>query len=331
MNPLVSIVIPAYCHEQYINDCLNSIISQTYQNIELIIIDDCSKDNTYQKILSRREELENRFSRVIIKQNEINLGVVKTENRLIDLCRGKYIKSIASDDMLLEKGIEILVNFFELHQEYDLIFSNALLCSETEKYPINNINLYKRAYSTLPDLSGNVMQKLYENDFIQAPTVLIKKDTFDTYGVYDESLTIEDWEYWLRIAEKGEIGYCNQLTVIYRISGNSLSHFTADEEGKKRLRAMYYNQSKIMKKYENSSKISAKKGYKNFYSNMFQEAIDLDEKNLQREIIMSIVKKKVLISSETCMKYICYKLHILRIIQKIKRLLGMKTVESYKL
>lgn len=330
MEPLVSIVIPAYCHEKYIDDCLDSIIGQTYQNIELIIIDDCSIDNTYKKILCRRHELEYRFCRVVIQQNEVNLGVVVTENRLLALCRGKYIKSIGSDDMILENGIELLVDYYEQHQEYDFIFSNELLCSEKEKFPIIDIRQYQRAYLSIPDLGGNIMQKLYEDDFIQAPTVLFKKATFEKYGIYDETLTIEDWEYWLRVAERGRIGYCDQCTVAYRVSGNSLSHFETDEEGRKRLRKMYYNQSRILKKYEKSPRICAYEGYKQFYEKMLQKAIDIGERELQREIIDSILEKRIFINLETCLKYICYKLHVLKIIQRIKRLLGMETADSYK-
>lgn len=331
MEPLVSIVVPAFCHEQYINYCLNSIIAQRYQNIELIVIDDCSTDRTFDILLNRKEELESRFSRVVLQRNVTNLGVVKTENKLVRLSQGKYIKSIASDDMLLDNAIEDLVNYFEQHQEYDIIFSNALYCSEDEEYPIKSIDSHKRAYEKIPCLDGNVMQALYENDFIQGPTVLFKRDTFEKYGLYDENLTIEDWEYWLRVAASGQIGYCDSITVGYRISGQSLSHFSKDADGRRRLWNMYQNQNKILKKYEKTEQINASQGYRCFYQKMLHEAIDLEEKSLQKEILESLKRKNIKIDIETKMKYVCYKLHILRAIQCIKRILGMKTVDAYKI
>ena len=330
MKPLVSVVVPSYCHEQYINDCLNSIIAQRYQNIELIVIDDCSKDGTYDILLSRKEELEDRFLRVVLQRNEENLGVVKTENKLVGLSQGKYIKSIASDDMLLDNAIEDLVNYFEQHQEYDIVFSNALYCTEDETYPIKSPDSYKRAYEEIPCLDGNVLQALYENDFIQAPTVLFKRETFEKYGLYDENLTIEDWEYWLRIATNGQIGYCDVITVGYRISGQSLSHFSMDADGRRRLRNMYQNQYKILKKYEKSERIDVRQGYRCFYRKMLHEAIDLEDESLQNEIMKSLKEKNIQMDIETRMKYVCYRLHILRAIQSIKRVLGRQTVETYK-
>lgn len=331
LEPLVSVVIPAYCHEEYIDSCLDSICKQTYQNIELIVIDDCSNDKTFLKIKKREVELKARFIRVICLQNETNLGVVKTENKLVKLCQGKYIKSIASDDMLLEDAIENLVFYYEQHSEYDIIFSNAIYCAENEKFPIYNISSHRVAYVREPLIEGNIMQALYETDFIQAPTVLFKKETFQNYGLYDESLTIEDWEYWLRIAEKGRIGYCNVITVGYRITGQSLSHFSPDDSGRKRLEDMYHNQFLILERYRNSDKVTPRIAYQYFYQRMLQEAIDIDDYSLQKEIVNAIKCNKIHINAETKIKYLCYRMRLLRVIQKIKRCLGLQTVDAYKL
>ena len=97
---LVSVIIPAYNHEKYVQETIKSIINQTYQNIELIVIDDGSKDFTWQKILEMKDECERRFEKVHFetKQNE---GTCKTLNKLLSCAQGDFIDLIASDDLVM--------------------------------------------------------------------------------------------------------------------------------------------------------------------------------------------------------------------------------------
>ncbi len=89
-NPLVSVIIPAYNHENYVQECINSIIEQTYKNIELIIVDDGSKDSTWNKIQEMKAVCEKRFVRVHFETKE-NEGTCKTLNKLLSLAKGEFI------------------------------------------------------------------------------------------------------------------------------------------------------------------------------------------------------------------------------------------------
>ena len=122
-NKLVSVLIPSYNHEKYVGDCLESVLAQTYSNIEVIICDDKSKDNTYEVIERYRQRLEEKFSRICIIENDNNLGIVKNCNKLISLAKGDYYKLLASDDMLRPDGIEKLVFFLESHKEHNMVYS----------------------------------------------------------------------------------------------------------------------------------------------------------------------------------------------------------------
>ena len=122
-NKLVSVLIPSYNHEKYVGDCLESVLAQTYSNIEVIICDDKSKDNTYEVIERYRQRLEEKFSRICIIENDNNLGIVKNCNKLISLAKGDYYKLLASDDMLRPTGIEKLVHFMENHKEHNIVYS----------------------------------------------------------------------------------------------------------------------------------------------------------------------------------------------------------------
>ena len=100
MEPLVSICIPAYNNAAYIKDTIDSILSQTYKNLELVIVDDKSKDDTVAVIKSIPDE------RIRLYENEKNLGMSGNWNHCLELCKGEYIKLICADDMLAPDAIE---------------------------------------------------------------------------------------------------------------------------------------------------------------------------------------------------------------------------------
>lgn len=135
---LISVTIAAYNHEKYVQETLRSIIDQTYQNLELIIIDDGSSDNTFQKILEMKPMCEKRFARVIMKTQK-NVGLLETSNRLRDLVKGKFGYAISSDDVIADKqAIEILHDYMVKHP-------NVSLCTGDEDYIDENSN---RIYPT---------------------------------------------------------------------------------------------------------------------------------------------------------------------------------------
>ena len=108
MDELVSVLIPLYNHEKYINECLNSIKNQTYDNLELIIINDGSSDNSEQVV---KLWIENNKNLDITYISQENQGVTKTLNKMIGLAKGKYITLCASDDILTTESIEKRVDF----------------------------------------------------------------------------------------------------------------------------------------------------------------------------------------------------------------------------
>ena len=131
-QPLVSIVACCYNHEKYIEETLDSIISQTYGNIEIIIIDDFSTDQSVKKINMWIEE--NKCKCLFIKNTE-NLGVVKTLNKALKKCNGKYFSLIACDDIFLKKKIENQIKIFEnLSEEFVAIYSDAYTIDENSSY-----------------------------------------------------------------------------------------------------------------------------------------------------------------------------------------------------
>ncbi|BBP00862.1 glycosyltransferase family 2 protein [Sulfuriferula nivalis] len=99
INPLVSVAIPAYNHARYIEQCLQSVVDQTYPNIELVIIDDGSTDNTADKISAFLNRHQNRFANIIF-ESQNNKGVSATSNKAIALCNGEWVHLLGSDDLI---------------------------------------------------------------------------------------------------------------------------------------------------------------------------------------------------------------------------------------
>ncbi|HFF5453735.1 TPA: glycosyltransferase family 2 protein, partial [Acinetobacter baumannii] len=153
-QPLVSIVIPCYNHANFVQDCIQSVIAQTYQNIELIIIDDGSKDGSVEKIQEFIGECEKRFVRFEFR-NRPNKGLSATLNEALEWCQGEYFSAIASDDMMLNDKIEIQIDFlknsidstivgvfggYNLIDDTDAIIKTIL--KKEKKYVFNEIFLH---------------------------------------------------------------------------------------------------------------------------------------------------------------------------------------------
>ena len=110
--PLVSVIVPSYNHELYVKQTIDSILEQDYPNIELLILDDGSRDNTYQILTQLKPTCEKRFKRVLL-QKQVNQGTARTLSNLVAQCQGKYILVCASDDLLVSNCISQQVKVLE--------------------------------------------------------------------------------------------------------------------------------------------------------------------------------------------------------------------------
>jgi len=233
-EPLVTISTPCYNHKKYLADYFESIISQTYKNIELIIIDDASKDNSQKIIENYLPKLKERFLRVEYIPRKKNVGLVRNCNEGLDLARGKYIIGFASDDIMLPTRVEENVKFLEEHKDYGMVYSDAYIFNDDidiKKINFDNLKFFSKQQKIY---SGNVMNQILVSNFIIAPTACIRKNVFDKVGKYNENYCFEDYDMWLKIAEHYKIGYINKKLSLYRENDNSLSH------GKERITKFFY-------------------------------------------------------------------------------------------
>jgi alpha-1,3-rhamnosyltransferase len=206
-NPLVSIIVPSYNHEKYVKQSINSIINQTYTNIQLIVIDDGSRDNTPAIIKDLADKHHFEF------EHQENLGLPKTLNKVIQkYVRGKYLCFLASDDFLPPDSIEKRVAFMEKNPDYAVGYGRRI-CVDTNSVTIHydDEDFY---------CSGSIFNDLFlANFWISAPTAIMKREVLEIVGLYDESLVFEDYYMWLKIAHKFPIGFIDDYLAFYRIHG----------------------------------------------------------------------------------------------------------------
>ncbi|WP_400192021.1 glycosyltransferase family 2 protein [Hymenobacter sp. B81] len=214
--PLVSICMSSYNNAHYVVETLNSFTAQTYPNLEIVVVDDCSKDDSVAVI---RNWLAGCSIPHHLVQHEQNRGVCRVANSLIEHASGKYVSIIASDDVLHPEKISSQVALLEkAGPGHAMAYSNVWRMSdEGVRLPED----YFTYYGTQP-VDGAFLLPLLKGNFIPGMSALIRRDVFAEVGPFDESLSFEDWDMWLRIARQYNIIYSPQFAGSYRVHSRSL-------------------------------------------------------------------------------------------------------------
>lgn len=220
-NPLVSIICLAFNHEKYVVETLNSVVEQNYQPIELIIVDDCSTDNT--KLVINNWLLSHPEVQFIV--NEANRGNTKSFNNALKFAKGEYIIDLAADDLIVPNGIELQINAFQnsKYQNLGVVYGNAEIINEDGSF---------NSYYFPVDVDGKVIAKratgdiyssvLSTGDSICSVSALFKKSVFDFLEGYDETLDYEDLDSWIRASREYEFDFIDEVLVKKRTVANSL-------------------------------------------------------------------------------------------------------------
>lgn len=217
MNPLVSIVIPSYNHSEFVKQAVLSAVNQTYKNIEIIVIDDGSSDDSrtvIRDILSARiEDLP-----TIYYYENNNQGLVKTLNEGIRRAKGQYISFLASDDAYLPHKIEHSLDLLSAADHpYVAIYTDGYLINAKSQ----NIGIFSQRY--LVPFPKDCHKELLIGSWIPALGLLYKRSIFDEIGGFNEALKVEDYDFLLRLTRRHKLLRSKARTFLYRIHGRSTS------------------------------------------------------------------------------------------------------------
>ena len=253
MNPLVSILAVSYNHAEFVIETLESIRKQTYQNIQLVIIDDYSTDNTVELIEGWIKEHQVVCTFIAHQENQ---GVCKTYNEGLNLCKGKYYSTISCDDVMLPEKTTKQVEFFEKQDDtVGMVYSDAEVFDERDNTTNSFIETYRK--DTIKP-TGEIFEELMKENFIPAMSVLIKKSVFDELNGFDEELIFEDYDLFLRLARSYNVLYLNACFIQYRVHGENL-HLKMQE-----IRGYNQTMGRIYLKHFEYSEIAKQKLYDSF-------------------------------------------------------------------
>jgi len=230
-NPLVSIIVITYNSSKYVLETLESALAQTYQNIELIVSDDCSSDNTLQVVDTWAESHKERFRRVEIVRAESNTGIPANCNRGLKAARGEWIKFIAGDDILLANCIDILVSFSMEKKSYISTSAIEEFCEDGSPVRFSK-NVYLEQMRFFKKKNKEQFKSYIRNPvFLNSPALLFKKDLFERVGCFDESFrTLEDQPFLIKVLQAGyNIYYNEETTVRYRSSPKAAERIKGQE------------------------------------------------------------------------------------------------------
>ncbi len=211
-NEKVSVVIPTYNREKTIVRSIQSVLDQTYTNLELLVIDDGSTDGTADIVKSIKDD---RIKYILLNENK---GPANARNLGVQMAEGAWIAFQDSDDCWHDDKLEIQMNYAKEHPEYSMI------------YCIYNAIVYDGEQFQVPPkpwpevMEGYMMNSLLEGNGIGAPTMLIKKTAFVEAGGFDTSYNcFEDWEFVLRFSKRFQIGFVKKALIDCYISNSGVS------------------------------------------------------------------------------------------------------------
>lgn len=252
-TPLVSFAVVTYNSSKTVLETLDSIYNQTYPNLELIVSDDCSPDNTVEICREWIETHKDRFVRTELLTFEKNTGVSANMNRGADACRGEWVKDIAGDDILLPDCVETYVDYVSEHTEAVCVFSNVEVFGGDEE----ERKALEEQYSIVEDFFSWPIEKQYdfltlEWGCIPAATSFYNRAKVISLGIRnDERIPFqEDTPKWINYLKAGvHFDYINRKTVKYRLSEVSLWRHTPEKFNKSLAIAyIYYDFSNEFKK-----------------------------------------------------------------------------------
>lgn len=220
-RPLVSIIVCCYNQEIFVEEALNSLLTQSYENLDVVIYDDASTDKT--SLIIESWILKNQYKCTFIK-NKLNIGLVKSINKSLKRCNGEFITFLAADDFFLKDRITNQIKtFMEIDNDYAALYSDAYVINENGEKKLGTY-LGQNLQKIIPP-SGDIFNDLiiYDN-FIPAISVMYRLKALRSLNFYDEELLYEDYDMLLRLSKKYKIFFSKYTDVCYRFHSNNMNY-----------------------------------------------------------------------------------------------------------
>ncbi len=187
-HPLVSVVIPTFNRARLLSRAIQSILTQTYQTFEIIVVDDCSNDNTAEVLRNIRDK------RIKYVRHDKNMGGAAARNTGIKASQGEYIAFQDSDDEWLPSKLEKQMNEFEIGPpNLGVVFTGYWLNDQNRRTCRPPLYLKKT--------EGEIHDALLEANFVATPTAVVRRECFEKAGFFESLPRLQEWELWLRVSK----------------------------------------------------------------------------------------------------------------------------------
>jgi glycosyltransferase involved in cell wall biosynthesis len=214
--PRVSVLCLCYNHAQYVEEAIQSVLAQTYQSIQLIILDDGSDDESV-AIIKKNISFKNEITFLV---NETNQGYTKSLNKALSKATGEFIIDLAADDILLPDRIAEGVKELEkAGSTYGVNFTDAYLIDEQGK----EIGKHSDKYAHVSIPTGDIYKDVIHRYFICSPTLMFRKQVIEYIGGYDETLAFEDFDFIIRASRSFQFCYTPKPLLKKRLLPTAMS------------------------------------------------------------------------------------------------------------
>lgn len=207
--PRVTVLLPVYNAETYLNDAIQSILQQTFPDFELLAINDGSTDGSREILKSIKD------TRLIVVENDTNCGIIEALNKGLKLAKGEFVARMDADDIAVSERLERQVRFFDEHPNVALVGGGANLMDD--KGMVFGVCKVPLSYS-------EILERIFSVNCFIHPSVMMRRKAIQTIGGYDrDAQHAEDYDLWLRILENHPVENLPDILLHYRIHPNQIS------------------------------------------------------------------------------------------------------------
>ncbi|MDN4066521.1 glycosyltransferase [Paenibacillus vini] len=228
-SPVVSVCIPVYNAECFITQTINSVLAQTFQDFEIIIVDNASTDNTMMKIRKFKDD------RIKVYSNKNNIGMVANWNKCLTYSSGEYVKFLCADDLMLPGLLERQVDVLNKNPKVSLVSSGSYIINEENKVVAKRMKIRNDGVYTGEKMARKSLR--IGNIFGEPTTVMFRKDTLDATGPFDLNyFYAPDWDMWLKLMYVGDFYFIHDYLSKFRVSKSSTTTNIMFKKGKEMIR-----------------------------------------------------------------------------------------------
>jgi glycosyltransferase involved in cell wall biosynthesis len=219
--PLVSVLIPAFNHERFVQRCLDSVLEDPYPAKELMIIDDGSTDGTAERIA---DWVATHCMDIPIEYvRRENRGIAATMNELAARANGEFLRPGSSDDYLLPGGLDAQVRYLMAHPDKGAVIGDSVVVDQDGNKTHDSGMRVLHGNKNLYQSDDGIRRAIISQWAIGGPVALMRRSALDTVNRWSEGLRIEDWDLFLRLAAGDALGFIDVSVCAYRIHGANLS------------------------------------------------------------------------------------------------------------